>query len=157
MDEQQFTEAVRQYQRLLAHIAYAKLGNEQDCADAVQQALLNAWRKRKQLRNENLVKAWLTRILVNECNNILRKRQGVSWTMLSADIPASSAPDSLPIRDALGRLPDKLRLPIVLYYLDGFTVAEIAQTMRIPTGTVKSRLLKARSVLAKELGDPWEA
>lgn len=68
MDEQRFTDAVRQYQKLLLHIAYAMLHNEHDCADAVQQALLNAWRTRNRLRNEQAIKAWLSRILVNECS-----------------------------------------------------------------------------------------
>ncbi|MEG1814233.1 MAG: sigma factor, partial [Clostridia bacterium] len=69
MDEKQFTDAVRQYQKLLFHIAYAMLHNEQDCADVVQQALMNAWRTRSKLRNPQAVKAWLSRILVNECHS----------------------------------------------------------------------------------------
>lgn len=156
MDEQRFTDAVRQYQKLLFHIAYAMLHNELDCADAVQQALLNAWRTRNQLRNEQAIKAWLSRILVNECNTLLRKRKRAQFAEWSDDLPAPPQADDLPLHDALEQLPPQLRVPIVLSYLEGFTIAEIAQTLHIPTGTVKSRMSQGRKQLAVMLGDEWE-
>ena len=156
MDEQRFTDAVRQYQRLLFHIAYAMLHNEQDCADAVQQALLNAWRTRKKLRNEQAMKAWLSRILVNECHTILRRRRRVRFTELSDDLPAPPQVDNLPLHDALEKLPPHLRMPLVLNYLEGFTVAEISEALRIPAGTVKSRMAQGRKQLGGMLKDEWE-
>jgi len=156
MDEQRFTDAVRQYQKLLFHIAYAMLHNEQDCADAVQQALLNAWRTRKKLRNEQAVKAWLSRILVNECHSILRRRRRVQWTELSDLLPAPPQVDNLPLHDALEKLPPQLRMPLVLKYLEGFTIAEISEVLRIPAGTVKSRMAQGRKQLGGMLKDEWE-
>lgn len=156
MDEQRFTDAVRQYQRLLFHIAYAMLHDQQDCADAVQQALLNAWRTRDKLRNELAIKAWLSRILVNECNTLLRKRRRAQFTELSDDLPAPPQADNLPLHDALEALPPQMRIPLVLSYLEGFTITEIAQTLHIPTGTVKSRMSQGRRRLLEMLGDEWE-
>lgn len=153
MDEQRFTDAVRQYQKLLFHIAYAMLHNEQDCADAVQQALLNAWRTRNKLRNQQAVKAWLSCILINECNSLLRKRKRVRLTELTADLPAPTLADNLPLHDALEKLPSALRMPLVLSYLEGFSVAEIAQTLHIPTGTVKSRMSQGRKRLLELLSE----
>lgn len=156
MDEQRFTDAVRQYQKLLFHIAYAMLHNEQDCADAVQQALLNAWRTRKKLRNEQAAKAWLSRILVNECHSILRKRRRMRVTELSDALPAPPQVDNLLLHDALEKLPPQLRMPLVLSYLEGFTVAEISEALRIPAGTVKSRMSQGRKQLGEMLKDEWK-
>ena len=156
MDEQRFTDAVRQYQKLLFHIAYAMLHDEQDCADAVQQALLNAWRTRNKLRNEQAIKAWLSRILVNECNTVLRRRKRARFTELSDDWPAPPQVDNLPLHNALEQLPPQTRIPIVLNYLEGFTIAEISQTLHIPTGTVKSRMSQGRKQLGEMLGDEWK-
>ena len=156
MDEQRFTDAVRQYQKLLFHIAYAMLHDEQDCADAVQQALLNAWRTRGKLRNEQAIKAWLSRILVNECNTVLRRKKRARFTELSDDWPAPPQVDNLPLHNALEQLPPQTRIPIVLNYLEGFTIAEISQTLHIPTGTVKSRMSQGRKQLGEMLGDEWK-
>ena len=156
MDEQRFTDAVRQYQKLLFHIAYAMLHNEQDCADTVQQALLNAWHGRNKLRDEQAIKAWLSRILVNECNTVLRRKKRVRFTELSDELPAPPQVDNLPLHHALEQLPPQTRIPIVLSYLEGFTIAEISQTLHIPTGTVKSRMSQGRRQLGEILGDEWK-
>lgn len=156
MDEQRFTDAVRQYQKLLLHIAYAMLHNEHDCADAVQQALLNAWRTRNRLRNEQAIKAWLSRILVNECHSILRRRKRARLTELSDELPAPPLADNMPLHDALERLPQRLRMPLVLAYMEGFTIAEISEALRIPAGTVKSRMSQGRKQLAEMLKEEWE-
>lgn len=150
MDERQFTEEVKQYQRLLFHIAYAMLRDEQDCADAVQEALMLAWRSRERLREERAFKAWLTRILVNCCNTALRKRKRATFTELP-DIPAQPQVDNLALHEALTGLPTDLRLPIVLFYLEGFTVEEIGKALGAPTGTVKSRMVRARRLLSDML------
>ncbi len=146
MDEGQFTLAVRQYQALLWHIAYAMLRSEQDAADAVQEALLLAWRGRNCLHSETAVRAWLTRILINACKKTLRKRNRTVLTELH-DLAAPPEVDNQPLHDALARLKPEWRMPIVLYYLEGFSVAEVASALRIPAGTVKSRLSKGRELL----------
>ncbi len=156
MDEQQFSEAVRQYQKLLFHIAYSMLHNQQDCADAVQQALLNAWRMRGKLRNEQAIKAWLSRILINECHTVLRRKKRVEFTELSDDWPAPLQVDNLPLHNTLEHLPPQTRIPIVLHYLEGFSVKEIAQTLHIPMGTVKSRMAQGRKQLGEMLHDEWK-
>ena len=122
------------------------LHSEQDAADAVQDALLLAWRGRGRLRNESAVKAWLTRILINACKSVLRKRRRAVMTELH-DMAAPPVVDNQPLHDALERLKPEWRMPIVLYYLEGFSVGEVAVALRIPAGTVKSRLSKGRKLL----------
>ncbi len=146
MDEYKFTEVVRQYQKLLFHIAYTMLRDQQDCADAVQEALMLAWRGRHQLRQETATKAWLTRILVNTCNSLRRKRKRVAFAELG-EIEAPPRVDNLALHEALTRLAPELRLPTVMFYLEGFTVEEIGKILHVPTGTVKSRMVRARKAL----------
>ncbi len=155
MDGQQFAQHVAPYQRLMFHVAYAMLHNQADCADAVQDALLNAWRHQAQLREDGVPKAWLMRILVNTCNDLLRKRKRAPLQLL--DTIAAPTVDHLPLHDALERLDASLRLPLVLHYLEGFSVAEIAESLDLPIGTVKTRMMRARNQLQIALGGEEES
>ena len=75
MDEREFAARVRAAERKLFRVAYALLRNEQDCDDALQEALCKAWLKLSQLREARLFDTWLVRILINECYTLLRKRK----------------------------------------------------------------------------------
>lgn len=151
MDGPTFTTAVRQYQGLMLHVSYSLLHRQEDCADAVQETLLKAWRARASLRDPALFKPWLLRILVNTCHNCLRQRRHES-TAMPDDIPAVT-PDFLPLHDALARLDDDLRLPLVLHYLEDLPVKDIASILRLPVSTVKNRLFRGRRALAAMLGE----
>ena len=152
MDEKQFTEAVRQHQKLLFHISYTMLRNQQDCADAVQEALLLAWRGRGKLRDAQAMKAWLCRILVNVCNSALRRQKRVRFVEME-DMEAPPQVDNLALHEALSGLQTDLRLPMVMFYMEGFTIDEISKTLRAPTGTIKSRMLRARKLLGSMLSE----
>ena len=75
MDKTEFTAAVLEAEQTLYRVAKTMLGSEHDCADAAQQAILRAWEQLGTLRNPKYFKTWLTRILINECNAMLRQRQ----------------------------------------------------------------------------------
>ncbi|MBR3503262.1 MAG: RNA polymerase sigma factor [Clostridia bacterium] len=152
MDRESFTRRVEAMQGALWRVAYGLLLNRADCADAVQEALLRAWEKRGSLREEAYFETWLTRILINECYSMLRRRRAA----LPLDgVPEPAAPpDADPIlHDAIARLDVKLRLPVVLRYMEGYGVNEIARTLRVPPGTVKTRLARARALLRLQLSD----
>ena len=155
MDSRQFAERVEAMQGALYRVAYGLLLNRADCADAVQDALLRAWEKRRTLKNEAFFGTWLTRILINECYAVLRRRK----TALPIDaLPEPAAPpDADPaLHDAIARLDEKLRLPIVLYYMEGYAVKDIARMLRLPAGTVKTRLARARALLRLQLSDEYD-
>ena len=149
MDEERFTALVREHQSLLWHIAYTMLHSEQDASDAAQEALFKAWRARDSFRGEASEKTWLTRILVNECRSMRRRKR--IFAPLTGLEEAPPAVDHRPLHDALAALPDALRLPLVLTYLEGFSVEEAARALSIPSGTVKSRLHRGRKELARRL------
>ena len=145
MEEERFVSEVRAMERTLYRVARGYLRTWDECADAVQEALCKAWDKRKRV-DESYFRPWLTRIVINECHNIGRRKKRL---IPVAEPEREPAPESaLPeLADALEALPEKLRLPLSLHYLEGFSVEEIARILRIPAGTVKSRLHQARNQL----------
>lgn len=153
MDKTEFTAAVLAAEPTLYRVAKSMLGSEHDCADAAQQAILRAWEQLDSLRRPQYFKTWLTRILINECTAILRLRQRTApYEPEQAEaIPAPAADDHSDLYAALRALDEKLRLPVVLYYLEGFKTREIAGMLGIPEGTVKTRLRAAREQLRKDL------
>lgn len=138
----------------LYRVSYSLLKNPEDQADAVQEAIGKALKKRESLREERYIKTWLIRILLNECYNILRKKQR---EIPSEDIKAVAPPGAnRELYEALMSLEEKYRLPIVLHYIEGYDLRDVAQMMRMPEGTVKTRLsrgrLKLRDLLGEEVG-----
>lgn len=157
MDAVTFQAKALQLERLMFHVSWSMLGREPDCADAVQEALTRAWQRRSSLRNPEKFKPWLMRILVNTCNDILRRQ---SRQTLLADEELLSQEDTpsdpLSVREAIECLKPEWRTVILLHYLEGCSVSEIAQMLQIPQGTVKSRLLYARKRLCALMKEDWE-
>ena len=137
----------------LYRLSLSILRSQADAQDAVQQGMLHAWEKRRQASDENRIRAWLTRIVVNECRNIQRKRMRVFPVADISDgaCTAKSADDSL--NEAMDALEEKLRTPLLLHYMEGFSERDIARILGIPQTTVKNRLYRARKALRSELGD----
>lgn len=123
VDEQTFVREVQAMERTLYRVSRGYLPSWEDCADAVQEALTKAWAKRQTVQPEYF-KAWLTRIVINECRNVYRR--GKRLTLVAeVDLAPQSMPDSaLDLRESLSALPDKLRLPLLLHYLEGFSLED---------------------------------
>jgi RNA polymerase sigma-70 factor (ECF subfamily) len=138
-------------------IALAILGSEADARDATQDAWLQAWRQLPTLRDADRFDAWLDRIVLNACRMILRRKRVREIPMPSDfDRPGNAyGTDALGEREALERAFERLtvehRTIIVLHHLEERSVAEIAGVLRVPIGTVKSRLHAARSQLERML------
>ena len=137
------------------------LRNPADAEEAVQDAFLRAWRFRSSVSDDEGVRPWLYRVLVNTCYSKLRKesrhRTGSAGPepldVLPSGAPgpeaaAGAAEVSRAVTDALARLPEHLRVPVVLRYYSGLTEQEIARAIGRRPGTVKSRLPEARRRLA---------
>ena len=148
----EFSNQVLLIEPMLYRVAYGLLLNRTDCADAVQEALLRAWEKRHTLKDESLFRTWLTRILINECYTLLRRRKRA---IPLDEVPEPVAPPDADreLHDAIAHLDKKLRLPVVLHYMEGYSVGEVADMLRLPAGTIKTRLFKARKILRLQLID----
>ena len=149
MDNDFFVREVEARSAMMFRVAFTILRDSDDCMDALQEAALKAWEKRRSLRNEKLFTTWLTRILINECNNIRRKRRRI----ISLEVAPEqfSPPPDPTLALALQALPEKLRLPLVLRYAEGMDEAEISKVLHLPNSTVRGRIYRAKQQLRKEL------
>lgn len=146
MTQNEFTQRILDMQSSLYRIAYGIMKNQADCNDAIQETLLSAWNNKHRLRDVGKMKAWVIRILINTCYSQL-KRQKRSRTV-EPSIKQAYPPDSNhELHDAIAALEEKNRIVIILYYMEGYKIHEIAAMLQCPVGTVKSRLRKGKSCL----------
>ena len=153
MDNKRFEELVMSCTDTLYRVSMSMLRNEQDAQDAAHEAILSAYINRDRLRDERFFATWLTRILINECKKQLRQRKhSVDIGDDLPDIAARGNPYlNVEIGDAIDSLPEKIRLTVILYYVEDYSVKEIKDILRIPEGTVKSRLNTGRKLLKERL------
>lgn len=157
MDALTFQSEVKQIQKLLFRTAWSYMGNLQDVEDVVQDAIGMAWAKRNTLRDVNLFQAWMHRILVNRCKNVLRKRKLMSFFPLEGNSVTVEPPTAEePVKEALESLAPELRLVMSLHYCDGYSIRQISEALGIPMGTIQTRLMRARNKLKEILSVEWE-
>lgn len=149
MEERPFTQKLLESEPMLYRIACALLRSEADRQDAMQETALKAWKNRASLREEQYYRTWISRIMVNECHNLHRKN---SRYVPVEELPDRPAPDSgeQETRLMLESLPEKQRVPLVLHYLEGFSLEEIARVQHISLALVKYRMHQARKALRVE-------
>jgi RNA polymerase sigma-70 factor (ECF subfamily) len=158
-DPDAFGELVRRHRDRLWAVALRTLGDREEAADAVQDALVSAYRAADRFRGDSAVTTWLHRIVVNACLDRARRRQSrLTVAMPEVETPATAKapPDSdtaLTVRAALAKLPDEQRVPILLLDVQGYSVAEISTLLGVAEGTVKSRCARGRARLAVMLAD----
>ena len=131
--------------------------------DAVQDALIRAWRDLPGLRDPDRFDAWLHRLIVNACLDLIRRRRRrvIEVELLPIDLPtavdtAASLADRQLIDDALARLEPQQRAVVALHYLLGMPLPEVAASLRIPLGTAKSRLHYALAAMRTTVTGPVE-
>lgn len=148
MTKKQYEDEVERLAPSLRRIAYSIVRNEHDAQDAVQQALLAVWARRECVEFARL-KPYLTRAVMNACRDIQRARQK---TIPMKEMPEMSyqPPDGV-LADAVERLPEELRLPLLLHYMEGYKLAEIAGALGQSLPQVTSRLFRARKRLKRML------
>ena len=150
MDRDLFVEELEAHQAMLYRVAYTILRSDDACRDALQDAALRAWEKRSTLREPRYFRTWVTRILINICYDVRRKRRRVVY-LEDVPEPAAPPPPDPELAAVLKQLPERLRLPLVLYYAEGMSYAEIASALRVPQSTVRNRLHNGKKRLRKEL------
>jgi RNA polymerase sigma-70 factor, ECF subfamily len=160
-DPDAFGELVRRHRDRLWAVALRTLGNEEDAADALQEALISAYRAAGRFRGDSAVTTWLHRIVVNACLDRVRRRGRPTVPLPEAGQPGEpalprdpieDADTALTVREALARLPEDQRVALVLVDVQGMPVAEAAEVLGVPTGTIKSRCARGRAKLAEQLG-----
>jgi RNA polymerase sigma-70 factor (ECF subfamily) len=160
-DSEAFGELVRRHRDRLWAVALRTLGDREEAADALQDAMLSAYRAAAGFRGDAAVTTWLHRIVVNACLDRMRRRQVRATVPLPEVGPGEPVQPGDPIADrdtsmvvhrALAELPLEQRAALVLTELHGHSVAEAASMLGIAEGTVKSRCARGRARLAVLLG-----
>ncbi len=134
-------------------IAYSYFSSESMAIDIVDEAIYKGYLKRKSLREIEYLETWMIRILINLCNNHYKKFSKVNGIDELPEESTVEQYDSLPLKIAMQKLPEKYRQVVVLKYFVGYGVAEISEITGTPQGTVATRLRKALSLLRLELQD----
>jgi RNA polymerase sigma-70 factor (ECF subfamily) len=157
-DREAFAELFRRHRDVLWAVALRMTANREDAADALQEAMLSALRAAGGFERRSSVRTWLYRIVVNACLDRLRRRAARPSVGLDGHDVADPAdhPSRVDLRldltRALASLSPGQRAAVVLVDAHGLPVAEVAEILEVPIGTVKSRCARARAHLAEQLG-----
>ena len=149
-DKERFCTYIHDYQLNMFRLAKSIVHNDTDAEDVTGEAILKAYRNLGDLRSFASFKSWIMRIVVNEAYSLAGKRKKVMY-LEELEVPEESAENE--IRDsgelwaAVEKLEEEFRLITVLFYYEDMSIRDIGKTLGLPTGTVKSRLARARQKL----------
>jgi len=158
-DRKAFAELMTSNGKSMYKVAKAILKNDEDVADAMQETALACWEKIENLKKDDYFKTWLIRILINKCNVIYRQKMKM--------IPNDNLPETAAAEDGYANvewmellecLEEKHRTVIILYYVEGFKVKEIARMLDVSESTVKGRMVTARKKMEEiyQLEEEWK-
>ena len=157
--EQLLRNAMEHHGAAVYRLALCRMQSVQDAEDVYQEVFLRLLNQDAAAWDEEHLKAWLLRCTVNRCHDLHRFRLRRPVLAL-ADLPemeAETDSGAAELWDAVARLPEKLRIPIHLYYAEGYSTEEIAGLLDVPAATVRTRLRRARNKLHDLLeGDDYE-
>ena len=152
LTEQEFHRAAERYLDMVYRIALNYFRHPQDAEDAAQEAMLRLWRSDTAFEGEDHLRRFLVRVTLNVCRDFSRN----PWRKHTVPLencrePAFSSPERLELYQAVMALPAKYRLPLYLYYFEGYAVAEVGELLGLNPSTVQTRLARARARLKQEL------
>ena len=135
----------------------AILKNDEDVCDALQETLISIYKNIKKLEKNEYFSTWAIRILINKCNDIIRKNKKITNINEKMQIDTINYYEiyekESTLEQVLNEIDENLRLITVLYYYNDLSVSRISETLNIPEGTVKSRLARARMKIYELLKD----
>jgi len=162
-EESIFRIIVQRHKEKVRNIIYLTLGSNDDVDDIAQEVFITVYKNLNQFKFQSQFTTWLYRVTVNKCKDHLRKMKirkiflpiKDSEREVGYSISVEETNTAELVQDAIKKLPDKLRIPLLLKDIEGFSYQEIAETVKCEIGTVKSRIFRAREGL-KYLLKPYE-
>jgi len=173
-DRNAFDELVRRYSSRMVNVAYQVLGDRELAEDVAQETFLRAYKSAARYRQISKFSTWLYTIALNLCRNELRRRKFKTYSLegmaerdedskIRVDIPDEKTQPDLDmerkeagtlVRQAVEKLPEKFKAPLVLRDIQELTYEEISEILNLPEGTVKSRINRGR-MRVKEILKPY--
>lgn len=152
LTEQQFTDAAERYLDMVYRIALNWFRNPADAEDTAQNTMLRLWRTDTDFQGEEHLRRWLVRVALNEC----KRMSAHSWHKHTVPLeqcpePVFSDPARQTLYQEVMELPAKYRVPLYLYYYEGYKVDEVGELLGLKTSTVQTRLARARTKLKTQL------
>ncbi|GJQ64278.1 MAG: RNA polymerase sigma factor [Melioribacteraceae bacterium] len=162
-DESAFSSLMVRHKDKVRNLVYLTLGDSDFVDDISQDVFISVYKKLGEFRFESKFTTWLYRITVNKCRDYLRKKKVrsifVSIKDTETELSTGGQPENIDIpalvRKGIKRLPEKLRIPLILRDIDGLSYKEIADQLECEVGTVKSRIFRARESL-KIILEPYQ-
>jgi len=151
VSNEEFAQHVESIRDKLYKTAMLYMGSHSQAVDVLDEAIYKALCGHKRLKSEEYFDTWITRILINECYNEMRRHKKLYPMEAIEETATAQEFDSLPLKEAVRHLPKDLKDIIILRYFSGFTLAETAGMLNIPQGTAATRQRKALKLLRLEL------
>lgn len=147
-DADAFLELMERNSLAMYKVARGILNNDEDAADAIQDTILTCFEKLYTLQKPEYFRTWMIRILINECNSIRRHYSNLNLQDTFADIPQSDMSlAEFEFKEMLDTVDEKYRVILILHYVEGFKLSEIAELLDLNENTVKTRISRAREQL----------
>ena len=148
MSKEEFTVFAEKYMDTIYRVAYSWLKNSHDANDVTQDVLIQLFKTDKEFESDAHLKNWLIRVTVNQCKMIFRS----PWNRMEdvetyAETLGFEDEDHMDLFRAVMKLDKKYRVPLILFYYEGYSTAEVASIIGIPEKTVSTRLFRAKTQL----------
>lgn len=156
-DKEAFTTLIVQQQAKLYRIARTRIQDENDIDDAIQETMIIMYQKLDKLKENHKFYLWVIRILINECNQIYRrkKKKIISFEEAEESLQEKNMPDindKITCEEVLKILPKEDKTIMLLYYMNGYTTKEIGEILQIKENTIKSKLKRSREKIRERFG-----
>ncbi|GAA0094315.1 RNA polymerase sigma factor [Clostridium perfringens] len=147
-DKDAFLSLIDENRLSIYRVARGILNNKEDIEDALQNTIIKSYEKIGTLKKDEFFKTWIIRILINECNLILRRnKKTIFLDKLENEESYSDDYGNIELTSVVNSLSEDLRITTVLYYFEDMSTKEISEMLNIAEGTVRSRLARAREKL----------
>ncbi|MCR5845064.1 MAG: RNA polymerase sigma factor [bacterium] len=155
MTEQQITEIFTRQVDTIYRVCYAYMGNAADTEDAVQETFVKLMRSNVVFNDVEHEKAWLIRVAVNHCKDVLKSSSRKNVALDSVGEPVDERAGLDETLKVVLELEPKYKDAVYLHYYEGYTTEEIGEILGHPPSTIRNHLSEARRILKRELGGEW--
>lgn len=150
-DKKAFMELIKSNEKSMYKVARAMVFNEEDIKDVFQDTIIKAYESIEKLKEPQYFSTWLIRILINNCNDVIKKRKKVISLEIVKEESYKEKFKNVDLYMAINELEEDLKMIIIMFYFMDMAIKEIAKAQSIAEGTVKSRLNRARKKLEEKL------